>query len=318
LLSGILLLLLAGSIVWVLEMPLKIEFAWDRMTLAFIPGIAILAAFIYALTKKTRAFANILFCLLISTAVGCHFENEMSYKRDWEDMKDMFWQMSWRMPELKSGTTILGSDIGLDYYSDNSLTAPLNLMYAPDSKSHALDYVFYYSEVRVGTRLYSLDKDQKIHQPYRSFSFTGSTNQVVAVKYNSPACLQVMDRVYANSISLPNLSDMQVKELRLTDLSLIEPDPANQPLAAIFDSEPAVDWCYYFEKADLARQLGDYSGRQPLARKPFKKGWRRAQHPNGCRSWKAMFVWVIGNAWRVFPPRYSMRMEIMPMDYVPL
>lgn len=273
LLTGILLFLLAASIVWVLEMPLEIEFAWDRMTLAFIPGVALFAAVIYSLTRKSGILINLLFSLLICSAVGGHFENGMRFKRDWENMQVLFWQMSWRMPYLQSGTTVLGSDIGVDYYSDNSLTAPLNLMYAPDNQSHDLDYVFYYSDVRVGTRLPALEKDLPIHQPYRSFSFNGSTNQVIAIRYDPPACLQVMDRIYANSISLPNLSEMQVDELKLTDLSLIQSEPASQPLAELFSDSPEVDWCYYFEKADLARQLGDYETAVSLGEEAMQKGF---------------------------------------------
>ena len=270
---GLFLYCLAGSIVWVLDMPLEIEFAWDRMTLAFIPGVALLAAFIYALVNKSHFAANLMVCLLIGSAVGAHFENEMSYKRDWEDMQDLFWQMSWRMPDLEPGTVILGSDIGVDYYSDNSFTAPLNLMYAPDSQSYDLNYVFYYSDVRLGSWLSALEPGLAIHQPYRSFDFNGSTDQVIAVKYNPPACLQVMDRTYANSIALPNLTEMQAAELKLTDLSLIKSEPAHQPLAAIFTNQPQEGWCYYFETADLARQNGDYGQAAALGEEALAQGY---------------------------------------------
>ncbi|BBB48270.1 hypothetical protein [Pelolinea submarina] len=270
---GLFLYCLAGSIVWVLDMPLEIEFAWDRMTLAFIPGVAVIAALIYALVDKSHFAANLLVCLLIGSAVGAHFENEMSYKRDWEDMQNLFWQMSWRMPDLEPGTVVLGSDIGVDYYSDNSLTAPLNLMYAPDSRSYDLNYVFYYSDVRLGSWLSALEPGVAIHQPYRSFDFNGSTDRVVAVKYDPPACLQVMDRTYANSIALPNLSETQVSELKLTDLSLIKSEPAHQPLTDIFTNQPQKDWCYYFETADLARQNGDYDQAVALGEEAIAQGY---------------------------------------------
>jgi hypothetical protein len=273
LLIAILLFFLAASIIWVLDLPLEIEFAWDRMTLAFIPAVAVLAAVLYAFLNKSGVLATIFICLLLSTAVGSHFENEMSYKRDWENMQDLFWQMSWRMPDLQSGTTVIGSDIGLNYYSDNSLTSPLNLMYAPENKSPNLDYVFYYSDVRVGSWLPELEKDLPIHQPYRSYSFSGSTNNVIAIKYDPPGCLQIMDRTYANSIVLPNLTEMQVNELKLTDLSLIQTVPAHQPLSEIFGSQPDPDWCYYFEKADLARQMGDYENAAALGEQAVQQGF---------------------------------------------
>jgi hypothetical protein len=34
---------------------------------------------------------------------------------------------------------------------------------------------------------------------------------------------------------------------------------APQPAARIFGSEPAHDWCYYYQKASLARQTGDWA-----------------------------------------------------------
>ena len=177
------------------------------------------------------------------------------------------------MPDLELGTAILGSDIGVDYYSDNSLTAPLNLMYAPDSQSYDLNYVFYYSDVRLGSWLSALEPGLAIHQPYRSFDFNGSTDQVVAIKYDPPACLQVMDRVYANSIALPNLTEMQAAELKLTDLSLIHSEPTHQPLAEIFTSQPQKGWCYYFETADLARQTGDYEQAATLGEEAIAQGY---------------------------------------------
>ena len=270
--TALILFFLAASIVWVLELPLEIEFAWDRMTLAFIPAVALLIAALYALSSKVKVIRNLILCLLISMAVGSHFENGMAYKRDWEDMQDFFWQMSWRIPELDSGTIILGSNIGLDYYSDNSLTAPLNLMYAPENESSELDYLFYNSDVRLGSWLPELDKDVPIQQPYRSYSFTGSTNKLVAVRYGPPACLQIMDRAYANSIVLPNLTGTQVDELRLTDLSLIQSEPASRPLEAIFGSEPEHGWCYYFQKADLARQYGQYEKAASLGEQAIEQG----------------------------------------------
>ena len=290
-LTAMILFFLAASIVWVLELPLEIEFAWDRMTLAFIPAVALLIAGMYALASRVKIIRNLFLCLLVSMAVGSHFENGMAYKRDWEDLQDFFWQLSWRIPELESGSTILGSRIGLDYYSDNSLTSPLNMMYAPESKSEELNYVFYYTDVRLGSWLPVLDQDVSIHQPYRSYSFTGSTNELIAIRYDPPACLQIMDRIYANSIVLPNLTETQVDELRLTDLSLIQTEPIHQPLAAIFGSEPDHGWCYYFQKADLARQYGNYEEAAALGEEAIGQGLM----PRAASEWLPFlesYVWI--------------------------
>ena len=257
-LIGILLFFLAGSIVWILGLPLEIKFAWDRMTLAFIPSAAILLGALLILIKRIGVFRNLIFALIVAFAIGSHFENGMRFKRDWENLQDMFWQLSWRIPDLEKNTTLLTSETGLNYYSDNSLTSPLNLTYS-DQTTNRLDYILYFSDVRLGLGLKALEKGIPINQRYRSFYFSGNTSQMIAFKFSPPSCLQVMDRVYSNSITNPNLSDLQVKELRMTDLSLIHNESQKSPPAFLFANEAENSWCHYFEKADLARQLGDYS-----------------------------------------------------------
>ena len=255
---GVILFFLAGSIVWVLGLPLNIKFAWDRMTLAFIPAVALLFGAFLHILKKFGLFRNLIFALLISFAVGSHFENGMRFKRDWENIQQMQWQFSWRVPDLVKNTTLITSEIGLNFYSDNSLTSPLNLMYS-GQKTKQLDYLLYFTDVRLGLGLKKLEKDIPITQRYRSFSFSGNTSQLIAFKFNPPSCLQIMDRVYSNSITNPNLTNLQTEELRMTNLSLIRTEPQKSPPAYLLGSEPEKTWCYYFEKADLARQFSDYA-----------------------------------------------------------
>jgi hypothetical protein len=297
---GIILFFLAGSINWVLDLPLEIVFAWDRMTLAFIPAAAILIALLLSAFDQPTLIRNLLFSLIISAAVGSHFQNNMAYKRDWENFQDFLWQLSWRMPALEEDTTLLGSEIGLKYYSDNSLTPALNMIYRDDlDASWNLDYLFYYTEVRLGSGLPALERDLPINQSHRSYSFTGSTSDVVAIRFDPPACMHVMDRIYSNSVTNRNLSEMQAAELRLSNLERILPLPFHNPPEFLASGPPEKTWCYFFQKADLARQSGDYASiillgdqamREGLAPRigsewlPFLEGyirtgrWNQAQH----------------------------------------
>ena len=123
-----------------------------------------------------------------------------------------------------------------------------------EQRSDQLDYFLYFSDVRLGLGLKKLEKDIPIFQKYRSFNFSGNTSNIIAYKFEPPSCLMIMDRVFSNSITNPNLSDLQTKELRLTNLDLIQTSPQNSPPAYLFGGAPEESWCYYFEKADLARQ----------------------------------------------------------------
>jgi hypothetical protein len=123
--------------------------------------------------------------------------------KDAEDLGEFLWQLSWRIPGLEKGTTLLTNDIPLRYYSDNSLTAALNWMYAPENHSLQMDYVLYYPTVRVGLALSAPERGLPIHQVYRAASFDGSTSRMLALYYAPPGCVHVLDVVLDDS--MPNL-----------------------------------------------------------------------------------------------------------------
>lgn len=257
-LFSLLLFFLGGSIVWVLDLPLRIEFAWDRLTLAFLPSISLLFGGLYLLLNKHKFVSNILVALLIGSAVAAQFQNGMSYKRDWESFQDLFWQLTWRIPSVTEDTTFLSSEIGLSYYSDNSLTAPLNLTYSESLQSDQLDYLFYFTDVRMNGGLPALQKGVEIRQPYRSFDFSGNTSNIIALMYKPPGCMKILDRTYSNSITNPNLTMLQLEEIKISNLSLIRREPDHVIYDDLFGPPPQKTWCYYFETADLARQFEDF------------------------------------------------------------
>ncbi len=256
--SSFFLFFLSGSIIWVLDLPLEIEFAWDRMTIAFLPSIALFAAGLIGIFKRTRITQAILFAILICFSIGSHFENEMAYKRDWETLQNFIWQLSWRIPSLSENSLLIASEVGLKYYSDTSLTAPVNLTYSDNISSNQLSYLVYYTDARDNAWFEDEIKNQEIKKNYRSFQFIGNSSNVIAFQFEPPGCLKMLDRTYSNSITNPNLSFRQVKEIPFSKIDLIKPQSEHTPDMRLFLEKPSENWCYYFEKADLARQFGDY------------------------------------------------------------
>jgi hypothetical protein len=145
----------------------------------------------------------------------------------------------------------------MDYYSDNSLTAPLNWIYKPENHSTKMPYFLAFTDVRLGASIPELKKDLPIYQKYRNAYFEGNTSDMVVVYYSPPSCLRVLDpRQKKTSPYLPNELS---KALFISDVTQIIPDTESAiPPADIFGGEPEPGWCYYFEKADLARQVEDW------------------------------------------------------------
>jgi hypothetical protein len=255
LLIGIFALILGGIPVWVTGLPVELNFAWDRLTLPFTLGIGLLITGMVFTFIKKNIVRYIFLSILIGFSIGYQLLNTFSYINDWNSMNDFFWQLKWRIPSLEPGTTILTDNFPLKYYSDNSLTAPLNWIY--DEKNHSLDlnYMFYFIDVRLGRRLPNLQKNQVINQPYRSFSFISSTDKLLLIYYDPPACVHVLDPILGVENKAIPLSIKQA--LMLSNKNLIKENVYSE-MPSIFNKEPGHSWCFLYERADLALQLGDW------------------------------------------------------------
>jgi hypothetical protein len=266
---GIFALLIAGWPFWTTNLPIGLEFPWDRFNLAMMLGSSLFLAGLLALLTRSQLQKAIVVGILIGLAAGLHLQNANTYRKEWNSQKEFFWQLTWRAPNIKPGTTVLGTELPFTYFSDNSLTGPLNWIYAPDSHSRQMSYMFYAAESRLGVRLDGFGKGQVINQPYRATHFTGSTSQALVIFYTPPGCIKVVDPNV--DAKLPQKPKYIADAMRLSNISLIQanPQPGAQPPTQIFGPEPGHDWCYYFEKADLARQQGDWQSVVKLAKQAF-------------------------------------------------
>ena len=256
-LGSILLFFFAGSIVWVLRLPLEIAFTWDRLTLAFIPAVSILFGAILDLPKHFKILPKIIFVLLISAAVGSHFENGMRFKRDWEDFKNMQKQVSWRIPSLEKNTILVTDQLPLKYFSDNSLTAAFNWRYSNDIGNYQLPYMINYTKARLGKSLPTLEPGTMITQKYRTYYFIGSTDRLIFFYHQPPGCVHIADP------DLDVLNPLIPKEIRpfvsSSRLDLIGKVEEKNSVFFIEDHFDIPSWCFYYQRASLAVQNQDWA-----------------------------------------------------------
>jgi hypothetical protein len=254
---GLLALLFAGWPFWSTDLPVELRFPWDRFTLAFTLGSSLLVAGLIALIPR-RLPRLLIFGGLIGLAVGQHFYIANQYRREWQMQKNFFWQLTWRAPHIESGTLLVTSELPFVHFSDNSLTAPLNWTYSPYALPQPMPYMIYDLEARLGEALPDLRAGQPIDQDYRAAHFMGNTSQALAFYYQPPGCVKILDP--ANDADLPQKPKYMSEALRLSRPGLIKAGAgsAAQPPQAIFGPEPRPDWCYFFEKAELARQVEDW------------------------------------------------------------
>jgi hypothetical protein len=257
-LIGCLSLFLAGIPVWMTDLRIELFFPYDRFTLPMMPGTALLIVGLVTLLIRNKLSNLIIISVLIGLAAGMHYQSALNFRKEWLTVRDFFWQMSWRMPGIEPGTLILAPELPFEYNWDNSLTAPLNWIYAPQNDTRELTYLLYNLETRLSKGLPNLKEDAPITEQHRITPFNGTTSQSILITFDPPACLRVIDPVFDQHI--PNKPRYFQESLPFAKPNLIIPDPPQPaiPPQHLLGTEPDHDWCYYFEKAELARQVGDW------------------------------------------------------------
>lgn len=249
-------LLLAGWPIWVTNLHMELKFPHDRFYLPMLFGAALLiTGLLHLFSKYSHWLTPLALSLLLGVAASLHFRDALVFRQDWLRLQDFLWQLSWRAPGLQPGTALLTSKLPFRFSTDNSITAPINWMYDPQLSSTDMAYMVYDLESRLGGWLPNLEPGTAIQQPYRVTSFTGSTSQAIVLFYNPPRCLKVMDPILDRN--LPYKPDYLAQAVPLSNLELILPAGQAQP-PPFFGPEPAPNWCYYYQKAELAVQIGDW------------------------------------------------------------
>ncbi len=242
---------------WVTGLDPKLSFPADRLNLPMILGASLLLTAIINLIFKRDAVKLLLLSIIIGFSVGSHNQNAINYRRDWKYQIAFFQQLTTRIPHLESDTAILVNELPNNRSTDNSLAAPLNWTYAPDYSTGNMPLNMYYIELRFGRESTSLE-NTPLSGVYRFFPYHSSPDQVLVIYHRPPACLRVMDSDHHHYY--PLLPSYIKDVLPYSDLDRIVPGadpPAVLPAVLARYPQPQ-NWCYYFEKADLARQREDW------------------------------------------------------------
>jgi hypothetical protein len=258
---------------FVAGLPISLDFPWDRFMISMLPGAAFLFAGLIELLIKSDRRKVYVIALLVALSVSHQFDNANSYRRDWEQQKSFFWQLSWRIPAMKPNTILLTHVLPMQYESDLSLSAPLNWIYAPKPGSRTLDTILLYSTIRLGPPVFpALQPKLPVDVPFRTATFHSTTSNTIVIYFPAEGCLKVLEPVYSNKKTFAALPYMLTDTIGLSDPSLILPKAPPPTIPALLGVEPARGWCYFYEKAELARQSGDWDKVASLGKQAFKLG----------------------------------------------
>lgn len=263
---GLFILLAAGWPFWLTGVPVSLGYPANRATLSFMLGVSLFLAGLLAFLPRQLNW--LLLAVFVSLAAGRQFQWSNDFRRDWNAQKNLFWQMTWRAPGLEPGTLVMLNE-ELAFYADNSIGAALNWIYSPDNRTQRVDYVLFYPANRLGGSLPGFEPGLPVKYDYLAGQFEGNTSQALVFYYAPPGCLRLLDpEIDSINALLPEDSLLRDAVHLSTTTPILSQPVARMP--EIYNPEPSKNWCYYFERADLARQTGDWEEVADLGDKAFK------------------------------------------------
>ncbi|MFH1184218.1 MAG: hypothetical protein V1755_04165, partial [Chloroflexota bacterium] len=261
-------------------LPLTLQSSFDRLTISMMLGASLFVAGLLELSISSLRARTYALAALLALGIGQQFFNANIFRRDWQRQQEIYWQFAWRIPSLKPHTAILTQQMPLDYETDLAMTAAINWMYAPDLHPPYLPYAVVYTEKRLGgDALPGLRSGMPIRLPFRTMVFSGNTSQVIVVYVPPSGCLRVFDPAYDDAETYSRFPEALTAAIPLSDPSRIQVEVPSRDLPAPpFSREPARSWCYFYEGAELSRQLRNWGNIVALRAQAAEEG-HEAQDP---------------------------------------
>jgi len=221
-------------------------------------GVVLLWQAGLALIPK-RFIQNSIIALLIASSALTHYGNALTRVRETDAVRNFWWQVSWRIPQMEIGTTMV-VNYPVVAEEDYFLWGPANLIYYQES-AHK-DYVqpSVYAALLNNETIYNiLNGDGQDFSNRRSIRTYKNYRNILILSQPTPdSCVQIVD---GHQIEMSLYEDPRIASIASfseTEHIILE-DSFHIPPVIPFGAEPAHDWCFYYQKAAYARQLGDWS-----------------------------------------------------------
>jgi len=200
-----------------------------------------------------------------------------------QKINEFWWQVGWRVPALKAGTMLAVNYPQIEYTEDyETVSGPANLIYFP-APTNASPVVYPVTAMSLtdndllDTYVGRLSMERTI----RSHTFVIDYGNALVISQPAPsACVHVLDARWPDLSAADRSAFLLLAPKSKIENVMADAAPAQVP-ERIFGVEPAHDWCYYYQKADLARQAGDWQGIADLSQQVASLGL----HPNDQIEW---------------------------------
>ena len=248
---------------------------------ASLAGVVFIGAFVFSVIPVKRRF--IVLSLMIVLATLTHHGAAATSINDAQVVNDFWWQMAWRAPDIstENNPTLLVIYPDVNYSDGNEVAwAPANIIYRPQKQTQT-PLVVPIAAVRLESdTLMKLVMGSKDYHKIDLIVKNTSTNYnykniLVLTQPSAQSCLHAIDNRWTN-LSTADGAYVIAGASKSNIENIIPDSDFPFPPEVLFGSEPPHKWCYFYQKADLARQIGDWD--QVIA--IYEEAEKKELHPN--------------------------------------
>lgn len=231
---------------------------WNtRFIFGSLIGVAlILSAFFYLIFTSRRAQILVL-ALAVGALANWHERSADDFRQSWQKQERLYHQLLWRAPSIKPNTAIITSEEILGHMGDYPTTFSINSMYEAKG-SKQLPYWFFALSENFEFSVERLRENEALEEQKANVFFKGDIQNIIFLTYEpeKKQCLWVLRPEDAEYKELPG--EMK-KAALMSKYENISADEHENRLFHEIMQEDRNTWCFYYQKADLARQMGDWA-----------------------------------------------------------
>jgi hypothetical protein len=230
----------------------------NRFGLGSMLGAALIFAAGVSIVVRVR-YRGLVLSLLIGFTVAFHLISANDYRWSATKQAQFYQQLHWRAPYIEPGTAIFSDGELFGFMGEYPTSFALGLLYHPEqastdvppywffslNKHFSSDYDSLVAGVPVSSRTYSASFQGNSKRALVIY-FEPELNQCLWVLSPDDAAIEALPRITRDVAAISNLN--RIRSRAPSDLDL-----------GLFNTEMSPNWCYYYQKADLARQFESWS-----------------------------------------------------------
>jgi hypothetical protein len=221
-------------------------------------GVVFVGGIVYAM--KSRAARLTALSLLVGLATLTHAANANVAVAQERTISAFWWQVAWRAPQIMSGSTLVVRYPDIDYGEGSDVVwGPANFIYYPEKQPSLPVQVSLPGARMEGITIKQMLSGVRLEQNYIVINAItlDFAKMLILTQPSEGSCVHAVDARWPG-LSMDEDATVIASATHSHIERIVTQGVSPDLLDYLFGGEPAHGWCYYYQKADLARQQGDW------------------------------------------------------------